>query len=172
MDIARQRGLELDVANVRLFVQDGLVQVGDAPALGNTELEQCGQLLCCLGRGRVSPGSERDEQLPLFVERKITVHHGREAYGADGFEWDVVFGLNVATKLPEALLQPSPDVLEMVCPDAAFEPVFPVVASRGDWRMIRADQDGLDSRGAKFDTQRGFAALNGFGGIAWIHAHL
>ena len=172
MDIARQRGLELDVADVRLFVQDGLVQVGDAPALGNTELEQLGQFLRRFAGGRISPGSERNEELSLFVERKIAVHHGGKADGADGLEWNFVLGLNVTAELAKALLQSCPDVFEMVCPDTVFVPVLPLVASRGDWRMIRGDQDRLDSRRAEFDAQRGLASLNGLLGVNWIHASL
>ena len=44
VDIARQRGDVGDAADVLLAVQDGLIQVGDAPTLGDIEAERLRQL--------------------------------------------------------------------------------------------------------------------------------
>ena len=61
MDIACERGLIADILDMGFLVQYRLVEVGNAPAMGNIELEQIGEFRRCLrGRGG-SPCAKRDE---------------------------------------------------------------------------------------------------------------
>jgi hypothetical protein len=45
-----------------------LIEVGDAPAKGNVELEQVGESSGSLRRRRVSPSTKWHEQLSIFIE--------------------------------------------------------------------------------------------------------
>jgi hypothetical protein len=63
-----------------------------------------------------------------------------------------------------AFLQAGPNIFETVRPDAVFVPVFPLMAARGDRRMILADQHRLDARRAKLNAQNGLSTFNAF----WI----
>ena len=62
MDVARQGGEKGDVAHMLLPVEDGLVQMGNAPALGNVEVEPLAQILGGLPGGGVAPGAEGGQQ--------------------------------------------------------------------------------------------------------------
>ena len=84
MDIARQRREIGDLAHMIFSVEHCLVQMGDAPALRNIKAEQIGQLCSCLPGNGVAPGAEFRKLPSVFVERKISVHHGRYANRANG----------------------------------------------------------------------------------------
>ena len=168
MDIACQRGQIADILDMGFLVQYRLIEVGNAPTLGNVELEQIGELLCCLSGDGVSPGAKRDEQISILIECQIAVHHGAEADGANGLERGVVLLKNLAAELPIAVLQACPNIFEAVCPDAVFVSVFPLMASRCDRRMILADQHRLDASRAELDAKNGLSAFNCFLGIVLI----
>src|SRR5919198_658117 len=145
MDIACQRGEMADILDMGFLVQYRLVEMGNAPTLGNVELEHIGEFLCCLCGDRVSPCAKRDEQISIRIECHIAVHHGAETDGANGLDRGVVLRNNLVAELPIAFLQACPNILETVCPDAVFESVFPLMASRCDRRMILTDQHRLDA---------------------------
>src|SRR5919198_4709214 len=105
MDIACQRGEMADILDMGFLVQYRLVEMGNAPTLGNVELEQIRELLCCLCGDRVSPCTKRDEQVSVRIECHIAVHHGAEADGTDGLERDVVPLQNFVAELAIAFLQ-------------------------------------------------------------------
>ncbi len=144
----------------------------NAPALGDVELEQIGEFLCRLSGHGVAPGAKRDEQVAVLVECHVAVHHGAEADGANGLERGVVLLKNLVAELPIALLQACPNIFEAVGPDAVFVAVFPLMASRGDRRMILADQHRLDARRAELDAKSGLSALNCFLDVVLIHVLL
>ena len=58
------------------FIEDGLVEMGNAPSLRDIVPEY----LCQLPGGRtcngVPPGAEGHQKLALFIKCHITVHHG------------------------------------------------------------------------------------------------
>ena len=172
MDIAGQRGQIADILDVGFLVQDRLVEVGNAPALGNVELEQIGEFLCRLPGHGVAPGAKRDEQISVLIEGQVAVHHAAEADGANGLERGVVLLKHLVAELAIAFLQACPNIFETVGPDAVFVAVFPLMASRGDRRMILADQHRLDARRAELDAKSGLSALNCFLDIVAIHVHL
>ena len=84
VNVAGKRGQAREPRHVGLRFQDRLVEVRDAPALRHREVEQRGQLGAGLAGDVVSPGAERDQQLPLAVEGDVPVHHPAEAQGRDG----------------------------------------------------------------------------------------
>lgn len=63
-------------------VEDGLIEMGHAPALGNVEVEPLGQRIGCGAGGGVAPGAERRQLVAVLVKGQVAVHHGRNAQGA------------------------------------------------------------------------------------------
>ena len=76
VNVPGQRGQEGHVFDMGFFIQNSLIQMSDAPALGYVELKQLGQILGSFRRHGIAPGAERGQQLALRVKRQITVHHG------------------------------------------------------------------------------------------------
>src|SRR5436305_129603 len=114
MDIACKRGEMADILDMRFLVQYRLVEMGNAPALGNIELEQIRELVCCLGSDRVSPCAKRDEQISVRIEGQIAVHHGAEADRANARDRGVVLRSHLVAELPIAFLQTCPNILKAV----------------------------------------------------------
>src|SRR4051812_28087259 len=135
-----------DILDMGFLVQYRLVEMGNAPTLGNIELEQLREFLGCLSGDRVSPCPKRDEQISVGIECHIAVHHGAETDRANGLDRGVVLLGNLVAELAIAFLQACPNILKTVCPDAVVVAVFPIMASRYDRRMIRTDQHRLDAR--------------------------
>ena len=74
--VTGERGQEGDVTHVFLVVEDGLVEVRDAPAQGDVidkELREFGSGLRGIG---VAPCAEGHQDLTLVVEGHVAVHHG------------------------------------------------------------------------------------------------
>ena len=68
----------------------------------------------------VAPCAKRDEQLSVFTDNHITVHHGAEADGNDGPEHTTVLFKNILADFPIAILQASPNIFKAVCPNAVL----------------------------------------------------
>ena len=91
MHVACERVKISDALYMLLAVQYRLIIVRYAPAHRYIEVEQLAELICgCLGIG-VSPGSEGNEELAIFVKCEITVHHRRDTDGRDLGEIFTVF---------------------------------------------------------------------------------
>ena len=166
VDVAGQGGEIGDLGHVLLAVQDGLVQVGDAPAERNVVDEQLGQFRGGGTRVGVPPGAEGNEQAALLVERHVPVHHRADADGAEALDLHVVLLADVGAEVGVALLEAEPDEFLAVGPEAVHELVFPLVAALGDGDVVLIDQDGLDAGGAELDAEDGPA---GFDGSSRVH---
>ena len=77
--IALQRGQIADILYMLLLIQNRLVQMGDAPSLGNIEFKQLCQLYRSLLRNGISPGTEGHHQLSRLIKGHVAMHHGAEA---------------------------------------------------------------------------------------------
>jgi len=153
VDVSGQRCEEGDPADMCLFVQNGLTQMGDAPSLRNVEPEQCGKLLRRRSRARILPGAERRQQISVPVERKIAVHHGGNAQASDRPQFGPVLLPNVLREVPEAVPQAVPGPGKVVGPVPVFVGVDPVVAAGRSHFKILGNQHRLDLRRAKLDAQ-------------------
>ena len=158
--IARKGGQISDILHVLLPVQDGLIEMGDTPSLGNVEMKGFRQLHGRLFRDGVPPSPEGHQHLPVFVKWKITVHHGAEAKRADRGQGDAVFFLHVLRHVSVAVLQPGPDILLAVGPDIVFITVFPLVAAGGDRSVVLSGQNRLNPGGTEFNSQGCFPLQN------------
>ena len=147
MDITRQGGDMGNLGNVGFLVQNGLVKVGDGPPLGDIEAEQGCQFRRRLPRDGVLPGSEGRQQVPILVESKVAVHHGRNTHGA----------YILPTLHPgQGGLQALPHLVQAIRPDAVFVAGRPDVVPGGHRGMLSIDGHRLDAGGAQFDAKAKF----------------
>ena len=160
VDVASQGGEEGDILHVRLLVQNGLIQVGDAPALGDVEAEEGAQLLRGLAGDGVPPGAELRELLSVPVERQIAVHHGTDAQRAHGGQLHAVFGLHIGFQRSEAGLQTPMDHVHGVGPDAVDQLVLPFKVTTGNGHVPLVDQHRLDAGGPQLDAQYAFGQIH------------
>ena len=157
MNIAGEGGQILDVADVLLVVEDGLIQMADAPAQGNVVVEELRQFSGGLARVGVAPGAEGYQNLLLLVEGHVAVHHGREADGGQCLNLAVVLLHHVLAQVGVAVLQAVPDGFGRVGPQTVDELVLPLVTPLGDGLVLLVDEHGLDAGGTKLYTENGFA---------------
>ena len=135
---------EGEVGDVRLLVEDRLVQVRGRPPQREVEAERLRQLGCGALRVGVAPGAERNQQGAVRVERQVPMHHRRESESADAGQGCAVASLDVGHQAGDCALESVPDRLFGVCPQAVDELVLPAVVARGENLVGRPDQARLD----------------------------
>ena len=153
VDIAGQRVDAVQPGQVGFPVQDGLVEMGHAPPLGNVEAEGFGQGFGRPAGGGVAPGAEGHQQRPALVKGQVAVHHGRNAQAAHGGQRGAVAGAHVGGQGGPGRLQPGPDGGFRIGPDAVFQPVFPGIVPLGQRGVVGAHQHRLDAGGAELDAK-------------------
>jgi hypothetical protein len=149
-------------ADVVFTVQDRLVQVGDAPPVGDVVPKLRTQPLGRLTGVGVPPGTEWRQQLVVGIEGQIAVHHRGHAECPDCGQLDAVPLPDVGGQRGVTVLQPVPHGLERVRPHPVHELVLPLVAADGERFMIWSDQYRFDPGRAKLDPE-GSAALGEVG---------
>ena len=159
MEIARERRKIGDPAHVLLAVQDRLIEVGDAPALGDIEIKERRQLFGGLAGDRVAPGAELGELIALAVKGKIAVHHRGDADRADGRKLKIELPLHVAAQRGKAVLHTDAHVLKRIGPDPVDQTVFPLPVAGSDGNVLLIDQNSLDTGRAELEPQYGFLQI-------------
>ena len=166
VDVARQSCDAGDARHVLLAADDGVVEMGHRPALGDVEPEQPRQdRRGLLGEG-VAPGAEGGQQLAVGIQGDVAVHHRGDADGPDRGQLDGVPVPQVAGEPDVGGPQPRDDVVDGVGPHAVDQVVGPLVGAGGDDGMGPVDEDGLDAGRAELDAQRGPAQIQG-DGLRW-----
>ena len=160
VNVARQGGQVGEPGQVVLLFQHGLVQMGDAPALGDVEIKQRRQLLRRFAGHGVAPGAEFRQRLPILVEGQIAVHHGADAHGPHGGEGRAEFFLHVALEVRKAMPHAVLYVFHGVGPHAVQQAVFPFVAAGGDGDVLFIQQHRLDAGGAQLQAQNRFFQIH------------
>ena len=143
-------------------VQDRLIKMGNAPPLRNMIVEHFRQFFGCLSGNGVTPCAEGYEKLSLFIERHITVHHRTETNRADFLQFRIVLFFHILCKTFVAILQPGPDIIQAIGPDAVLQPVLPVMGTGCDRRIILAHQNRFDPGRTEFNTEHCTAFFNLF----------
>ena len=165
VDVSGQRRQEVNGGHMGLAVQNGLVEVRDAPAQGDVVNKELGQP----GGGgtgvRVAPRAEGYEDVLLLVEGHVAVHHGADADGGEGLYLRAVLLLHVGLQVSVAVLQAAPHGVEAVGPEAVDELVFPRVAALCDGLVFLVDEYRLDAGGAELDAEDGASGFYGGFGI-------
>ena len=155
--IAGKRGEVFDVGHVLLVVEDGLVEMADAPTQRDVVVEELRQFSGCLAGVGVAPSAEGHENLGLVVESHIAVHHRTETDGGKGFYLAVILVENVLAEVGVAVLKAIPDGFHTIGPDTVYELVLPLMTALGNGLVLLVDEHGLDSGRPKFDAENGFA---------------
>ena len=160
MDIAGQGGQVIDLPHMRLAVENGLIQVRNRPPLGYIERKCLRQLFSRRTGNRIAPGPEFRQLVALRVKGQIAVHHGRNTDAGHLFECHAIFFAYIPDQIGIGILNALPDITEMIGPDAVLKPVFPGVAAARDRLMLFINQNRLDSRRTKFDSQNAVSCFN------------
>ena len=161
--IAGQRRQKRDILDMLFPIEDGLIEMRDAPALRDVEAEELRELGSGLTRDVVAPGPERSELFARLVERQVAVHHGTDANGADCLDLHVVAALHISRQAVERVLDAEPDLCEVVRPDAVLQLILPAVARRSQRLARFIDQNHLYVRRTELEAQGCAARLNCFG---------
>ena len=160
VDVRGQR-LEMgQLRQVRLAVEDGLVEVGDAPALRHREVQERRQLGAGGAGDVVAPRAERDQQVATGVEGDVAVHHPADAEGGDGPQLRAVAGAHVLDERRVAGREALPDVRHVVRPDAVPQLVLPRVRAGRQRGGVGGDQGGLDPGRPELDAKNCSARLD------------
>ena len=136
-----------------LTVKDRLIQVCDAPSLRDIVMEKLCQLLRGFSCDVVSPGTERDHQLSLFIKRHIAMHHGTDTKRTYAYKLHSIFFLNIFCHILVTALETFPDLLQAVCPDTIHILVLPFIGSGCDGLVLIVHQNYLDPCGTKLNTK-------------------
>ena len=156
MDVPRQRGKKVQPGQVLLPVENGLIQMGHAPPLGNVEAQERGQLLGRRTGDGVAPGAEGHQQVPRPVKGQVAVHHGGDADAAHGGQRQAEFALHIGGQRRIGGLQPVENFLLRIGPDPVIQLVLPGKIPLGQRGEIRPDEHRLDAGGAKFQPEGAF----------------
>ena len=152
--IPGERREEVDLPGRRLAVQDGLIEMRDAPALRYIEGKLLRERVGRLARDVVAPRAESRELPPVACKRQIAVHHRADADAAERLERHLELRGDLRLDLRETGLDPGPDLLEIIRPDPVLELVLPAIARRCERPAILADEHRLDVRRAELDAER------------------
>ena len=117
--------------------------MGNAPALGNVEVEQFRELRGGLGSDGILPGAEGSKQIPFLVKGQIAVHHTGNAHGCDTFP---VFNAG------QGRFQPCPNLIQVISPDSVFVSAGPGIITARYGIVFFINGNRLDSCGAKLDA--------------------
>ena len=169
MDTAGQGGKKINFGQMAFAVQNGLIQVGNAPPLRNVEGEKVCQGLRGPAGGSVAPGAEGHQQLSVFIKGHIAVHHGGNAHGAHGGKLYAVGFLYVLRQIRIAGAKPRPDFIVMIGPNAVFQAVFPIKTAGRKRQMLLVDQYGFDAGGAQLNAKKGAAPEDVLFNLRRIH---
>ena len=149
-----------DGRNVILTVQNRLIKVRNAPSLRNVEVQGFCKLRRCFFRDRISPCSERNQKLVIFIKRKIPMHHSGKTDSAEFLDRNAILVFYILLEISVTLGKSVPDRLFRIGPDPVKKLVLPFLASRSDRITLFIDQNSLDTSRTEFDSQNAFSLFN------------
>ena len=153
VDIAAEGGQTGNLVDVAFLIEDRLVQVGNAPALGDVEPEQFGQFAGCGSGDGITPGAERCQLVAFLVEDQVAVHHTGNADGSHFLKRLAELSLSVSFQLRETGLDTLDSICQFIGPHAVFQLVLPAVGAGSDDLMVLIDQNALDTGRAQLNAQ-------------------
>ena len=160
---------EIERLYMFLPVQKSLIEMCDAPALRNVELQLIREDGCRRACHIVPPCAEFCELLALPIKGEISVHHCADANRADLFDRHMITALHIGGKMRVACLDSCPNRRERVRPDPVFQVVFPRIAAGGYCLKVRVDEHRFDPRRAELDSENGSAAFDSSDILFEIH---
>ena len=119
-----------------LLVQNSLIQVRQAPALGHVKAEELRKHGSGLTSNGISPGAEGRQQMILAVKGKVSMHHGADADHADFGQRFAIAMLHVCLQRSITVLQACPYLFQIISPDTVNKLILPSVAANSKHLMI------------------------------------
>ena len=162
MNVSGECRLESDLADVRFFVQDRLAKMSNTPPLRDVVIKELCEHVGCFPCYCIAPGTERNKEIVLLVERHISVHHTAYAYSTKLFDRHAEALFNVLFEIAVAGSEALVDLIERVCPDTVLKVIFPGVTARSNDAEITADEHCLNSGRAEFYTEYRTSVFNLF----------
>ena len=135
------------------FIQNCLVEMGNTPSLRNIVIEKLCKSIARLFCNIVSPCTEGNKKLSLFIKRHISMHHGADSHSPYRSKFYIIFFLYIFYKRLIAIPDSAPDVFQTVSPDTVFISVFPLMSSRCYRFIFFIYKNSLDSCRTKFNTK-------------------
>ena len=157
VDVARQGRQVGEPRQMRLVLEDRLIEVRHAPALGHGEVERLAQDPARRPGDVVPPRAERHQQPALVAEGDVAMHHRADAHRRRLSQLHGVPGADVGGEGRVGGREPALDVLDRVCPDGVLEAILPRVRARRERGRIGRDQGRLDPGRAELDPEHGGA---------------
>ena len=154
--IACQGSKEGNLRHLRLPVQDSLIEVGNAPALGNIEAKQRPELPCRLPGDVVPPGAELGQLLTFLVKGQIAMHHGADAEAAKLRQLHAVLLFHLCRQATVTGLDSLPDLIQRICPNTIYQLIFPAKAALSQDFGLPVHQHRLDIGRSQLQPQGGF----------------
>ncbi|MPM71490.1 hypothetical protein SDC9_118455 [bioreactor metagenome] len=111
------------------LIEDGLVQVGDGPSLGNRVIEELTELFSGCACHGISPGTEWDQQFTFLVKGKVPMHHCTYAHRLGALEGYSILASYLCFQFSKAGRDALPHIVECIGPDTIEQGVFPVMAT-------------------------------------------
>ena len=143
-----------------LTIQNGLVQMGNAPALRNIEGKFLRQLICRFTCDIVPPGAEGRQLLAVLVKGQVAVHHGTDADGTNLRQGHMIATLDIRCQLLKAGLNSLPGFRHFISPDAVHQLVFPFKTGSCQRFTVLVHEHGLDACGTQLHPQCRSTAFN------------
>ena len=88
------------------------------------------------------------------------MHHRTDAGSRQTGQPDAILPLYIFHQISVTSLEPFPHLVHIISPDMVHIPVFPVVTSRGNGRLVLIDQDSLDPRRSQLDPEHCFSRFD------------
>ena len=135
-----------------LLIQYRLIKVGYAPALRYVIVKLGSKLSGRLLGYGISPGTEGNKELSVFVKSEISVHHCRKTDGRKARKLYSVLIINIFFKICIAIPETVPYIVHGIGPDTVLISVFPAVSARSDGLPFLVNQHRLYPGGAKLNA--------------------
>ena len=136
--------------------------MGNAPSLGNIELEHRNQFSARLPRHGIAPGAERSQQFARCVKWHISVHHARKSHGSQLCNLHTILLPHILRKTLITALKSLPYIFQAIGPDVIFQSILPVPGTHGNGLMIFIHQHCLNAGRTKFQSQNRLPAPDDF----------
>ena len=124
------------------------------------ELKCFRQSFGCLLCNGISPSTERNQQIAIFVKCQITMHHGTETDTCQLLYFYPILFHDILCHLLVAVLQTCPDIIQCICPYSIFQTILPVMRSGCNRQSVFIHQYCFDSCGTELDTEHSFSCCN------------
>ena len=153
MDIAGKCCEGSNIFDMIFLVKNCLIQMRNAPALGNIKLEQLGQFRGSSTGDGVTPGPEGCQLIAVFIKYQVTMHHARNANACHLLKRLAELCLCICLQLRKADPHTFHCVFQPIGPDTVGQIILPTVRTRSDHLMVFINKDTFNTGRTQFNAQ-------------------